>query len=90
MLIPPHHPVVPCIICAMMPMKVKNAVYSHYYHGRRVRGGGGGAEGLRPPPPPPRRTYSFYKVINMRYDLIVLDPPSNLQIVHVHNNDEAK
>ena len=42
-----------------------------------------------PPPPPPQRTYSFYKVINMRYDLIVLDLPSNLQIVHVHNNDEA-
>ena len=47
----------------------------------------GGAEGLRrpPPPPPPRRTYLFYKNINLRYDLIVLDPPSNL---HVHN-DEA-
>ena len=45
----------------------------------------GGAEGLRPPPP--WRTYSFYKFINMRY---VLDPPSNLQIVHVHSNDEAK
>ena len=49
-----------------------------HWHGRRV--GGGRAEGLRAPPPPPGVLIYYLKLL-----ICAIDPPSNLQIVHVHS-----